>query len=124
MKSLAALLLAGILTGCTVSAATQSGDLPPASAPGAINPAVTQAKLGSTVCVPGWTATVRPPASYTSALKRRQMAVLGEADSAAYEEDHRTPLSSGGAPRDERSKVRKTKPMASAVKGPVSEYTP
>jgi hypothetical protein len=103
MKSLAVLLLTGILTGCAVSAATQSGDLPPAFAPGATNPAVTQANLGQTVCVPGWTATVRPPVSYTSALKRRQMATLGEADPSAYEEDHRTPLSSGGAPMEPRN---------------------
>lgn len=103
MKSLAVLLLAGILTGCAVSAATQSGDLPPAFAPGLINPAVTQSNLGQTVCVPGWTATVRPPVSYTSALKRRQMAALGETDSAGYEEDHRVPLSSGGAPMDPRN---------------------
>jgi hypothetical protein len=64
---------------------------------------VTQANLGRTVCVPGWTETVRPPVSYTSALKRQQMAALGETDPSAYEEDHRTPISSGGAPMDPRN---------------------
>jgi hypothetical protein len=38
--------------------------------PGQSYHAVTQATLNQTVCVKGWTATVRPPSSYTSALKR------------------------------------------------------
>lgn len=103
MKSLGALLLAGALAACNPAAAVQTGNLPPAFAPGATNPAVTQANLGQTVCVPGWTATIRPPVSYTSALKRRQMTALGEADPAGYEEDHRVPLSSGGTLTDERN---------------------
>ena len=36
-------------------------------------------------------------------MKRRQMAVLGEAGPSGYEEDHRVPLGSGGAPMDERN---------------------
>ena len=50
----------------------------PTLTPGSLNPDVTQATIGSTVCVRGWTATVRPPTSYTSALKVRQMAEYGE----------------------------------------------
>src|SRR5215510_5854842 len=30
-----------------------------------LNPAVTQATIGTTICVRGWTATIRPPPSYT-----------------------------------------------------------
>ena len=41
--------------------------------PGAINPAVTQDNLKQTVCVTGWTATIRPPMTYTTRLKVRQM---------------------------------------------------
>jgi hypothetical protein len=86
-----------------VPAPAASG-LPPVSTPGSLNPAVTQASIGSTICVKGWTATIRPPATYTTDLKRRQMAVLGLAGPlSAYEEDHLTPLELGGAPKDPRN---------------------
>jgi hypothetical protein len=69
--------------------------------PGAANPAVTQSTIRSTICVTGWTATVRPPASYTTALKRRQIVEYGYRDTrlASYEEDHLISLELGGAPR-------------------------
>jgi len=64
-----------------------------------LNPAVTQATIGKTICVRGWTATVRPPVGYTSPLKERQMADLHLPGSPAdYEEDHRVPLELGGDP--------------------------
>ena len=67
----------------------------------ALNPAVTQATITQTICVSGWTRTIRPPASYTSALKLRQMQTEGLSGSpSSYEEDHRIPLELGGAPRD------------------------
>ncbi|MFE4518900.1 hypothetical protein ACFRMQ_32485 [Kitasatospora sp. NPDC056783] len=74
----------------------------PYCTPGAYNPDVTQATIGQTICVSGWTATVRPPTSYTNALKVRQIAAYGYADTntADYEEDHFVPLELGGAPRD------------------------
>jgi hypothetical protein len=37
----------------------------PTRTPGAINPAVTQANIGETICMKGWTKTVRPPERYT-----------------------------------------------------------
>jgi hypothetical protein len=37
--------------------------------PGATNPAVTQATIGSTICRSGFTASIRPPVSCTDALK-------------------------------------------------------
>ena len=43
----------------------------------ALNPAVTPATIGSTICVSGWTATVRPPESYTEDLKRSQIRTEG-----------------------------------------------
>lgn len=67
----------------------------------ALNPAVTQATIGQTICVRGWTATIRPPASYTEGLKRQQIAsehLPGRLS--GYEEDHRMPLELGGAPSD------------------------
>jgi hypothetical protein len=63
-----------------------------------LNPDVTPATIRQTICVAGWTATVRPPSSYTTALKRRQLPV--GADLTGYEEDHQIPLELGGAPRN------------------------
>lgn len=70
--------------------------------PGALNPAVTQATIGTTICVSGWTATIRPPSSYTMSLKIQQISLYGYADTstAAYEEDHLISLELGGAPKD------------------------
>jgi hypothetical protein len=82
-----------------VAGAETEDNRPP---PGAVNPAVTQANIGSTICAPGWTATVRPPAAYTRALKRRQIAARHLRDTAPgdYEEDHAIALELGGAPAD------------------------
>ena len=68
----------------------------------AINPAVTQENIKTTICVPGWTATVRPAVSYTGAVKRRLLRQTGIPLSRAnvYELDHVIPLAVGGAPRD------------------------
>lgn len=78
--------------------------VPPADVPGAINPAVTQDNISSTVCVPGWTATVRPPVSYTNKLKIKQMAEYGlPGKPSDYEEDHRVDLGAGGHPTDPRN---------------------
>lgn len=66
------------------------------------NPAVTQANIEQTVCVSGWAATVRPPRTYTNAIKRRLMRQAGipSAQIRSYELDHLIPLSVGGSPRD------------------------
>ncbi|MFL9911889.1 hypothetical protein [Paraburkholderia sp. RL17-337-BIB-A] len=83
-----------------------AADLPdPALTPGVINPDVTQANISSTVCVRGWTKTVRPPASYTKRLKKFQIRQYGyaDADPRDYEEDHLIPLSVGGNPTDPRN---------------------
>jgi hypothetical protein len=68
------------------------------------NPAVTVDTLRSTICVPGWTKTVRPPASMTNAIKakfiRRQGTTRPMRD---FELDHIIPLCLGGAPRSERN---------------------
>jgi hypothetical protein len=69
--------------------------------PGATNPAVTQATIGTTICVTGYTTKIRPPESYTESLKKRQIREYGYADTrlSDYEEDHLIPLGVGGAPR-------------------------
>jgi hypothetical protein len=84
-------------------APAQSGVLPDSSqTPGATNPDVTQANIGSTICTAGWTATVRPSESYTEDLKRQQLdggyAVNGDTSLGDYEEDHLIPLELGGSP--------------------------
>jgi hypothetical protein len=78
------------------------GEPDPALTPGAANPDVTQATIATTICVSGWTATVRPPVAYTTALKIRQIVAYGYVDrkTADYEEDHLISLEIGGAPRD------------------------
>lgn len=50
-----------------------------ARTPGVLNPDVSQSSIRSTICTRGWTSTIRPPVSYTDALKRKQMRQYGEA---------------------------------------------
>ncbi|MFD9965319.1 hypothetical protein [Amycolatopsis sp. NPDC058986] len=92
----------------TTAATCSQADLPlpdPACTPGVTNPDVTQGTIGSTICVSGWTSTIRPPTSYTNALKRQGIADYGYSDTnlADYEEDHFLPLELGGAPKDPKN---------------------
>jgi hypothetical protein len=76
----------------------------PVRTPGVINPDVTQANIHETVCVRGWTRTIRPPTSYTSELKLRQMREYGVGGSPSdYQEDHLISLELGGHPTDPRN---------------------
>lgn len=76
----------------------------PRCTPGALDPAVTQATIGRTICVSGWTSRVRPPESYTERLKWQQMAAYGEhGPMHGYEEDHLVPLELGGSPSSPRN---------------------
>lgn len=55
-------------------------------------------------CPVAHTKQIRPPASYTDALKRAQMRAYGDIGSPVrFEEDHLIPLALGGAPRDPRN---------------------
>lgn len=73
--------------------------------PGAIDPRVTDANIGTTICRRGYSASVRPPVSYTEPLKREMIARLGYADRrlSHYEMDHIISLELGGAPTDPRN---------------------
>ena len=77
----------------------------PTCTPGVTNPAVTQATIRTTICVPGWTATIRPPATFTSRLKRQQIVEYGYTDTNPrhYEEDHLISLELGGDPVDPKN---------------------
>ena len=82
--------------------ALENGVLPdPKCTPGAIDPSVTQENIDSTICVPGYTKTVRPPVSVTEPQKLESMKSYGFVDSPSnYEFDHLIPLELGGAPDD------------------------
>lgn len=123
MKKL--LLLAGVLTltACTSPSLPVAGATPTVSGGVAtagvdvcrdgkvvycaINPAVSQGTIHSTICVSGWTSTIRPPVSYTEPLKKQMIALyanqhVGDANwtLSNTEEDHRLSLELGGAPKD------------------------
>jgi hypothetical protein len=88
----------------------------PVRTPGVLNPDVTQATIGSTICVRGWTRTVRPPVEYTNALKAKQMRAYGEVGALSdYQEDHLISLELGGHPTDPRNLWPEPYPRASAV---------
>jgi len=95
----AACVVAGIGAGVgTAQASTCSQS-------GVYYSAVTQSNINSTICVSGWTATVRPPTSYTNPLKAQGIIDYGYSDTnmSDYEEDHMIPLELGGSPRDPRN---------------------
>ena len=74
------ILVAACALAIAPFAASAQSSLPdPALTPGAINPAVTQDDIQSTICVRGWTRTVRPPERYTYRLKRQQIRAYGYA---------------------------------------------
>jgi hypothetical protein len=87
-------------TGCEV----QGDGLPDSRCtPGAVNPEVTQDNIHSTICVPGYTKTIRPPTSYTNPLKTKLMDSYGldgsdPATRENFELDHLIALTVGGNP--------------------------
>jgi hypothetical protein len=88
----------------------------PVRTPGVLNPDVTQATIGSTICVHGWTRTIRPSQDYTHALKLRQMRAYGETGSPSqYQEDHLISLELGGDATDPRNLWPEPYPRASDV---------
>jgi len=84
--------------------------------PGVLNPAVTQATIRSTICVRGWTSTVRPPVSYTNHLKEVQLEQYGLRGAlSAFQEDHLVSLELGGNPTDARNLWPESYPRAAEV---------
>ena len=115
------LLLVGVLAlaGCSVPSTLSNGTPSDSAVAGpdachvgtvvycVLNPAVTQATIHSTICVSGWTATVRPPVSYTEPLKKQDIAQYASQHAndpnwtlSNTELDHRVPLELGGNPSD------------------------
>ena len=99
--ALAGATLAGHISAANVPArCAVSRALPDrACTPGAVDSRVTQANIKTTICIQGYTKTVRPPVSYTNPLKTRLMAAYGEKGPASgYELDHLVSLELGGNP--------------------------
>lgn len=105
-----AVVAAMLLAGCATSPPSTTSPAPSVerSAPvplhppsGALNDDVTQSNIRQTICVSGWTATVRPSTSYTNGLKARLLREQGlpRSDAPKYELDHLIPLALGGHPR-------------------------
>jgi hypothetical protein len=68
-----------------------------------LNHDVSQQTLGDTVCISGYTKTVRPSTTYTNGIKKRLLLEKGldyEAEKDSYELDHIIPLALGGHPRN------------------------
>lgn len=80
------------------------GALPDASCdPGAVNLHVQQSNIHKTICVSGYTKTIRPPVAYTEPLKRKEVVAYGNSFGQSlrnYEYDHLIPLELGGDPKN------------------------
>jgi hypothetical protein len=69
-----------------------------------LNPQVTQETIGTTICVAGYTSTVRPSEGITDPEKRASMLAYGDpSDPSSYEYDHLVSLELGGAVNDARN---------------------
>ncbi len=99
--------------------ARDDGRLPDARCtPGSVDPAVTQATIHATICVTGWTATVRPPSSETSTYKfDPAYPAYGILAGTVSELDHLVPLELGGS-NDSSNLWPETGPVPN-VKDPV-----
>ena len=76
----------------------------PHCTPGALNPAVTQATISTTICRPGYSSSIRPSSSVTGREKLASMRAYGlRQGPGAYEYDHLISLELGGAANDSRN---------------------
>ena len=87
----------------TQASATRDPGLPnPVLTPGAVNQLVNQSNIYSTICVSGYTKTIRPSSYYTNKIKFTQLrsgyTLRGDTNPSNYEEDHLVPLEVGGDP--------------------------
>ncbi len=92
-----------IIFASTAIACTAHDGLPDSSpdcTPGSIDPSIKQDNIQMTICVPGYTAKVRPSVAVTNKMKRQVMAEYGleGQDPSLYEGDHALPIEAGGCP--------------------------
>jgi hypothetical protein len=72
---------------------------PPLESPGATDISIRQANIHQTICVSGYTETVRPRVSFTNRIKREMMSKYSLAGQPSdYELDHSIPLELEGCP--------------------------
>ena len=90
-------LSAGQCTARTVDAASGEYLPDPTCTPGSADPAVTEDNIASTICTPGYTATVRPPVSDTDKVKAESLREYGQAAAKTTEYDHLVSLELGGS---------------------------
>ena len=116
LAAAALLLLGGAIVWPHSSSPKGPYPADPVRTPGVLNPNVTQANIHSTICVRGWTSTIRPPTSYTNELKAKQMREYGVGGSLSdYQEDHLISLGLGGHPTDPRNLWPEPNPRAIEV---------
>jgi hypothetical protein len=72
----------------------------PHRTPGAVDPRVTQANIGTTICSRGFTSSIRPPESVTAPEKEASVAYGYTGSLHVAEYDHLIPLELGGDPND------------------------
>ena len=91
----------GLLFGAILISGTALAETLP------LNPDVTPATIQSTICVKGWTASIRPPVSYTNRIKKQRMHEMGLPLELIgdFQLDHKLPLSLGGSPDDPRNLI-------------------
>jgi hypothetical protein len=106
-RRVGSVLLLAVLCGC--SSVLDAPDAPSVSTTyrrsiptEALNPDVSQATIQRTVCVAGYTSSVRPSTSYTKGVKARLLREQGlpSASASEFELDHVIPLALGGHPRN------------------------
>jgi hypothetical protein len=85
--------ISAIFLFATTSFATATGDLP-------VNPDVTPENIDETICVKGYSSSIRPPQVYTDRVKRHLMREAGlPLDTIGdYILDHRINIAIGGSP--------------------------
>ncbi len=103
-------LLAILIFPFISRAEASSGNYLPDSAttPGSINSSVNQNNISTTICLSGYTATIRPSSNYTTRIKEHQLRTLpyaayGDTRNADFEEDHLISLELGGNPTDPKN---------------------
>jgi len=105
LRTLSLSVVLALCAGCAALPAklvdATSGNLP-AVPTEALNPDVRQETIQQTICVPGYTASVRPSTSYATGVKAKLLRERAQDVSAAssYELDHKVPLALGGHPRN------------------------
>jgi|GEM_PF-3259255 len=78
---------------------TQGKRPDPGCTPGSVNPDVTQANIGQTICKPGWGVQLLPPPAVTGPVKKAAMKAYGIPAKAAPSTalDHLVPIALGGS---------------------------